>query len=72
MNNSNNNISLYCSDNKYGYKYNINHPKINELYLRYKEWKGIAPNIPMSDNERFEFEKYIDEIIEKKLKNSRE
>lgn len=69
MNNNNNN-SIYCPNNKYGYKYNINHPKINELYLRYKEWKNIPRDYPMSDNERFDFEKYLDELLEKKLKNS--
>lgn len=57
--------SIYLNNNPYGYKLNVNHPKINALLRRYKKWKGIADNLPMSDEQRFEFESYI----LKKLKN---
>lgn len=49
--------SLYCSPNPYGYRYNINHPLINDLYRRYIYWKGLER--PMTDAERFEFERYV-------------
>ena len=52
-------ISIYCAPNKYGFRLNLRHPKINELYRRYKAWKGYAPHLPLSDNERREFENYI-------------
>lgn len=56
-------ISIYTQNNPYGYKYNINHPKVRDLYERYKDWKGIK-DIP-SDAERFEFEDYLTKHFEK-------
>lgn len=58
-------ISIYNASNPYGYKYNVNHPKVNELYRRYQAWKGIGQR-PMTDDERKDFESYIDGLIEKK------
>lgn len=52
-------LSIYCPMNPYGYRYNVNHPKINELYRRYLEWKHIDGR-PPTDAERREFERYID------------
>ena len=46
------------------YKINVNHPVIRVLYDRYKKWKGIKM-IP-SDKERFEFEHYIEQLIQKR------
>lgn len=51
--------TIYAAENKYGYRINITHPKIEPLYKRYKKWKGIADWCPLSDAERFEFESYI-------------
>lgn len=56
-------VSIYTQNNPYGYKYNINHPKIRELYERYKEWKGI--HTVLSDEERFEFEDYLTKHFDK-------
>ena len=56
--------SIYCPINEYGYRYNVNHPKINELYRRYLEWKGIVKR-PPTDEERREFERYIDSLVVK-------
>lgn len=50
---------ILLANNPYGYRVNINHPRVAELYERYKRWKGIAHTTPMSDNERTEFETYI-------------
>lgn len=50
---------IFNDDNPYGYRININHPKVRKLYERYKKWKGIPPATPMSDNERLEFEMYL-------------
>lgn len=52
-------------DNPYGYRVNINHPRINPYYRRYKEWRGIAFAAALSDQERVEFESYMLPIIEK-------
>ena len=57
-----NNISvadIFIYNSPYGYRLNVNHPRINELYRRYKEWKSFPQNMPLSDSERKEFESYI-------------
>lgn len=51
--------TIYAPENKYGYRINMMHPKIEPLYKRYKKWKGIADWCPLSDAERLEFESYI-------------
>lgn len=56
---------VLAPNNPYGYRVNISHPQIEPLYWRYKAWKGIPHNIPMSDAERFEFEEYILRLVEK-------
>lgn len=55
--------SIYAPQNKYGYKINISHPQINPLYEAYKKKLGA---IILSDNERFEFERIIMKMIERK------
>lgn len=50
---------IYAPQNKYGYQVDISHPKIKPLYERFKKWKGIANWVPLSDEERREFESYI-------------
>lgn len=62
-----NNCSIYTQNNKYGYRININHPQIRPFYDEYK--KRIKTNI-LSDAERFEFERIIMKMIERK-KNER-
>lgn len=46
--------------NKYGYRVDITKPKYRKLYNRYKKWRGIPAWCPLSDAERFEFEKYVE------------
>lgn len=57
--------TMFVKNNRYGYKLNLNHPKIRELYYRYKKWKNIAEIYPLSDAERFEFERYVIENLKK-------
>ena len=56
--------SVYAVANPYGYRYNINHPRINQLYRRYKMWKGLCR--PLTDAERHDFERYLDGLFFKK------
>ena len=56
----------------WGYQVNINHPEVRPFYERYKRWQGIPPNSPLSDAERFEFEKYYTNAVEKKERKKRE
>lgn len=57
--------NIYTENNPYGYKLNINYPLIRALYVRYKRWKNIPYNVPLSDNERFEFEDYVEDYLSK-------
>ena len=57
--NDNTAVFLPMGCNPYGYRLNINHKRINELYRRYKAWKGLATNMPITDNQRREFEGYV-------------
>lgn len=63
----NKNNSIYLVDNPYGFRININHPLINPLYRRYKEWKGLSTKFPISNEQRLEFENYIIHSKEFKL-----
>ena len=46
-------------NNRYGYQVDITGKHERELYDRYKKWKGIPDQVPLSDAERFEFEEYV-------------
>ncbi len=51
--------SIYLPLHPYGFRINIAHPRIAPLYERFRRWKGIPYGMPLSDDERFEFESYI-------------
>lgn len=59
IDNINSEMSMFIYNNPYGYRLNVNHPRINELYRRFKAWKGIAPHLPLSGEERKEFETFV-------------
>ena len=54
---------IFNAFNPYGYRLNLNNPKIKELYYRYKKYIGVARNFPLSDEERINFEKIIIEQL---------
>lgn len=58
--------SIFAKPNKYGYKINVNHPKIRPLYERYKEKVGERI---LSDQQRRHFELLIFELIERRQKH---
>ena len=61
-----NNNGIYLEkQNKYGFKLNINNARINELYRRFKEWKGLPANLPIDNEQRLEFEKYVLQTLKK-------
>ena len=47
---------IFVDNNPYGYQLNISHPLVRKLYFRYKDSKGIGHSIPLSDQERRDFE----------------
>lgn len=57
---------IYLEGNPYGYKLNIAHPLIRKLYFRYKDSKGIGYSIPLSDQERREFETEVIRWMERR------
>ena len=58
-------IFLPLGQNPQGFRLNINEPRINDLYRRYKAWKGLTGHFPITDEQRFEFERYVIEKLEK-------
>lgn len=62
------NDSIFARANEYGYKININHPKIRPFYESYKKKIGA---IILSDKERIEFENVIFKMIERKNKHDK-
>lgn len=59
------NTSICNAGNRYGYRYNINHPKIRPLYDAYKKRIGLAPHIHPTHRQRLHFESVIDRMIYK-------
>lgn len=57
---------IYLEGNPYGYKLNIAHSLIRKLYFRYKDSKGIGHSIPLSDQERREFETEVIRWMERR------
>lgn len=58
-------VSVYIRNNPYGYRININHPKIQPLYERYHEKIGMPLHIHLSRQQRLEFERIILRMIER-------
>lgn len=42
--------------NKYGYRYNINHPAVNPWYKAFLKKKGIPDWVELTDSQRKELE----------------
>ena len=51
--------------NRYGCRYNVNHPLIRRYYLRFKEKIGVPGHFPISDAQRQEFERHMDKLRER-------
>lgn len=49
-------VSIWAGGNEYGYRFNINHPRVKELYVQYQNEHGLDINIPMTDEQRRTFE----------------
>ena len=54
--------SIYAPESKYGYRININHPKIQPFYEAYKRKKRA---MILSDEERVDFENKLLAWLEK-------
>lgn len=50
---------LFIEPNRYGYITNLAHPVVNSEYRQYRAERKIPPWAPLSDNERYEFDRYI-------------
>lgn len=53
------NENIHAEGNPYGFQININHPKVRDKYNRFKVWKGVPRAVPLADDERLEFERYL-------------
>lgn len=54
------NDSIYAKPNPYGYRFNVNHPRILPLYEKYK---GKAGERILSDKQRMHFESLVERTI---------
>lgn len=66
------NTSIYNVDsygnpcpNRWGYRYNVNHPKIRELYEEYHRKIGVPYKIGLTTGHRLHFENMLDIMFEK-------
>lgn len=51
--------------NRYGFRYNVNHPAVRKRYLRFKKSIGVPEHFPISDARRLEFESHMDKLRDK-------
>lgn len=49
-------VNVWASPNKWGYRFNINHPTVSRLYKEYQQQHGLDLRIPMTDAQRISFE----------------
>ena len=54
------NDSIYTKPNPYGYRFNVNHPRILPLYEKYKDKAGERI---LSDKQRLHFESLVERTI---------
>lgn len=59
------NKGVYLFGSPEGFRYNVNNETINKLYRRYKSWKGLRQNEPITNEQRREFENYLDGVLKK-------
>ena len=52
--------------NRWGYRYNINHPDIRPLYAAYHRHIGVPEQIHLTSAQRLHFERLLDRMIEQK------
>lgn len=52
----------YSAMTKPYYRYNVNHPLIRPLYIRFKRKAGVPEHFPPSDRQREEFEGHMDKL----------
>ena len=71
------NTSIYNTDrngiptpNRWGYRYNINHPQIRPLYAAYHKHIGVPEQIHLTTPQRLQFEAMLDRMIEKRRSDS--
>lgn len=58
--------SIFTENNRYGYKININHPKIYPMYVRYHEKIGVPLHIHLTTAQRLAFESAVMKWFERK------
>ena len=51
--------SVFATDIKYGYFLNVQHPEISRRMTAYRKAHGIPVDVPLSDEERADFEKDV-------------
>lgn len=52
--------------NPYGYKINVNHPRIRPLFTAWHRKIGVPESVPITHAQRFQFEAMVMELIRRK------
>lgn len=60
-------INIWASPNKWGYKFNVNHPTVKRLYKEYQQRHGLDVRIAMTDAQRHAFE---EELLQRMRENT--
>lgn len=60
----------YPCPNRWGYRYNVNHPDIRPLYEAYHKHIDVPLQIHMTTAQRLKFEAVLDKMVEKKRRES--
>lgn len=60
----------YPCPNRWGYRYNVNHPDIRPLYEAYHKHINVPLQIHMTTAQRLKFEAVLDKMIDKKRRES--
>ena len=60
-------INIWARPNKWGYKFNVNHPTVSRLYKEYQQRHGLDIRIPMTDAQRHAFE---EELLQRMRENA--
>ncbi len=54
-----NSIYIHPTQQRYGFRININHPEVHPYYVRFKEKIKVPPWCPLENAQRYRFEKLV-------------
>lgn len=52
-------VPMYVTNNKYGFRLNVNNPVVSRAYEAWKKEHGLPLRYPLSDDDRRAFEEWF-------------